>query len=268
MAGACLGLAGCSPGAANGAPPPPAVSVSIPLEQEVIDYNTFTGRTAAVESVQVRSHVWGYLDKINFTEGQEVEKGKILFQIDPRTYKAARAQAKALLKQAEARRESMADVVARDAASPAGTPQATLIQDQGSLKEAEAAVNSAQAAYDSADLNVTYTDVIAPVSGRVGRAMVTVGNLVQSGDQAGGTMLTTIVSVDPMWVYFDVDDLTFLRVNQTAPPGNDPFRGRPPEVDVGLANEDAYPHQGAIDFVDNQVDPEHRHHPDARCLPQ
>ena len=255
LAAACVGLAGCAPGAPNGAMPPPAVQVSLPLEQQVTDYNTFTGRTAAVESVQVRSHVWGYLDKINFTEGQEVEKGKVLFKIDPRTYAAALAQTEAVLKQAEARRDSMADVVARDLASPAGTPQATLIQDQGLLREASAAVSSARAARDSAQLNMTYTDVIAPVSGRVGRAMVTVGNLVQSGDQAGGTLLTTLVSVDPMWAYFDVDDLTFLRVNQLLREGKVHSEAEAPHVDLGLANEDGYPHHGVIDFVDNQVDP-------------
>ena len=254
LAGACLGLAGCKPAAPNG-PPPPAVSVSLPLEQDVNDYNTFTGRTAAVDSVQVRAHVWGYLDEIGFKEGQLVDKEKILFKIDPRPYKAALAQAEAVLQQAKARRDSMADIVARDAASPAGTPQATFIQDQGTLKEAEAAVGSAQAAYDSANLNLTYTNVIAPVKGRVGRAMVTVGNLVQSGDQGGGTILTSVVSVDPMWVYFDVDDLTFLRVNQLLRCGKIQSEAGAPEVDVGLANEDGYPHQGVIDFVDNQVDP-------------
>ncbi len=102
---------------------------------------------------------------------------------------------------------------------------------------------------------MTYTDVIAPVSGRVGRAMVTVGNLVQSGDQGGGTLLTTLVSVDPMWVYFDVDDLTFLRVNQLLREGKIHSEAEAPQVDLGLANEEGYPHHGVIDFVDNQVDP-------------
>ena len=251
LAGACLGLAGCGPGQADmGAPPPPAVEVSTPLQQYVLDYNFFTGRTEAVESVKVRAHVWGYLDKINFTEGAEVKRGDVLFKIDPRTYEAALAQAEANLKQAEAHHLSMADVVARDRASPAATPQATLIQDEGNLAEAEAAVGSARAARDSAKLNLTYTDVVAPVGGRVSNAMVTVGNLVQSGDQGGGTMLTSIVSLEPMWVYFDVDDLTYLRISRTLHEG----KARPP-VQLGLVGEDGYPHEGVIDFVDNQVDP-------------
>ncbi|HVS40332.1 MAG TPA: efflux RND transporter periplasmic adaptor subunit [Gemmataceae bacterium] len=254
LAGACLGLVGCAP-AAPPAPPPPAVSVSVPLVQEVADYNTFTGRTAAVDSVQVRSHVWGYLDKVKFTEGAEVHKGDVLFKIDSRPYDHALAQAEAALKQAEARRDNLADSLARDRASPGATPLAVMIQDQGAFKEAEAAVSSARAARDSAQLNVTYTDVIAPVSGRVGRAMVTEGNLVQSGDQAGGTLLTTVVSVDPMWVYFDVDDLTYLRVNQLLREGKYHPGAGPPKVELGLANEDGFPRVGVIDFVDNQVDP-------------
>ncbi len=254
LTGACLGLVGCAPGAPP-TPPPPAVSVSVPLEQDVTDYNAFTGRTAAVDSVQVRAHVWGYLDKVDFTEGADVKTGDILFKIDRRPYDHALAQAEAVLKQAEARRDNMADALARDVASAGGTPAATISQDRGNMAEAEAMVSSARAARDSARLNVTYTDVIAPVAGRVGRAMVTEGNLVQSGDQAGGTLLTTVVSVDPMWVYFDVDDLTFLRVNRMLREGKiHPESGRP-KVNLGLANEDGYPREGEIDFVDNQVDP-------------
>ena len=252
--GACLVLTGCGKGPADEMNlPPPAVTVSRVLQGNVTDYNDFTGRTDAVESVQVRSHVWGYLDKINFKEGAEVKKGDLLFKIDPRPYDAALAQAEANLKQAEAHRNSMADTYARDRASPAATPEATRIQDQGALAESEAAVGSARAGRDSAQLNVAYTDIVAPVGGRLSRAMVTVGNLVQSGDQAGGTVLTSIVSLDPMYAYFDVDDLTFLRVNRMIREGK--IASALPPVMLGLANEDGYPHVGRIDFVDNQVDP-------------
>src|SRR5262249_54702109 len=123
-------------------------------------------------------------------------------------------------------------------------------QDQGNLAEAEAAVGSARAARDSAKLNLTYTDVVAPVGGRVSNALVTVGNLVQSGDQAGGTVLTSIVSLAPMRVYFDVDDLAYLRISRVLHESS----ARPP-VQVGLAGEDGHPHEGVIDFVDNQVEP-------------
>jgi membrane fusion protein, multidrug efflux system len=246
-------LAGCAPAGQNMTLPPPAVSVSAPLEREVTDYSTFTGHTAAVESVQVRARVWGYLQKINFKEGDEVKKDQVLFEIDPQTYQATLNQAEAVLKQAEAHRDTLSDIYARDRASPSATAQATLIQDQGNLAEAEAAVSSARASRDLCKLNVSYTKVTAPVSGRVSNAIVTVGNLVQSGDQAGGTLLTSIMSVDPMWVYFDVDDLTFLRVNPVLRKAASP--NALPPVQLGLAGEDGYPHEGRIDFVDNQVSP-------------
>ncbi len=253
--GSCLLLAGCGQPPADEAPPPPAVTVSLPVEAVVTDYNYFTGRTEAVESVQVRAHAWGYLDKINFKEGAEVKKGDVLFKIDPRSYNATLAQAEANLKQTEAHRLSAADTFARDRASPAATPEAIRIQDQGNLAEAEAAVGSARAARDAARLNVSYTDVAAPISGRVSRAMVTEGNLIQSGEM-GGTVLTSIVSLDPVYAYFGIDDLTFLRVNRLIREGK--IKSDPdalPLVSLGMADEDRFPHDGRIDFVDNRVDP-------------
>jgi RND family efflux transporter MFP subunit len=254
--GSFVVLAGCGqPPADDATPPPPAVTVSLPVEAAVTDYNYFTGRTEAVESVQVRAHAWGYLDKINFKEGAEVKKGDVLFKIDPRSYNATLAQAEAQLKQAEAHRLTLADTYARDRASPAATPEATRIQDQGNLAEAEAAVVSARAARDAARLNVTYTDVIAPISGRVSRAMVTEGNLIQSGEM-GGTVLTSIVSLDPVYAYFGIDDLTFLRVNRLVREGK--IKEAPnalPLVSLGMADEEGFPHDGRIDFVDNRVDP-------------
>jgi RND family efflux transporter MFP subunit len=192
---------------------------------------------------------------ITFTVGAEVKKGDVLIKIDPRTYDAALAQAEANLKQAEAHRLTLADTYARDRASPAATPEATRIQDQGNLAEAEAAVGSARAARDAARLNLTYTDVIAPISGRVSRAMVTEGNLIQSGEM-GGTVLTSIVSLDPVYAYFGIDDLTFLRVNRLIREGK--IKEAPdalPLVSLGMADEEGFPHDGRIDFVDNRVDP-------------
>ncbi len=250
----CLILVGCGNPPADETPPPPAVTASVAVEADVTDYNYFTGRTEAVESVQVRAHAWGYLDKINFKEGAEVKKGDVLFKIDPRSYNAILAQAEANLKQTEAHRLSLADTFARDRASPAATPEAVRIQDQGNLAEAEAAVGSARAARDAARLNVTYTDVLAPISGRVSRAMVTEGNLIQSGEM-GGTVLTSIVSLDPVYAYFGIDDLTFLRVNRLIREGKiKEASDALPLVSLGMADEEGFPHDGRIDFVDNRVD--------------
>jgi RND family efflux transporter MFP subunit len=251
-----LGLLGCAKGPPPpDAAPPAAVSVGLPVERDVTDYNDFSGRIAAVESVQLRARVWGYLRRINFREGAEVQKGDVLFEIDPRVYQAALDQAEANLAQARAHRDRLQSDQQRAAALLA---QKAIGQEEydrvsGDRGEAEAAVKSAEAACAAARLNLEFAFVHAPVSGRVGRAMVTVGNIVQSGE-AGGTVLTTLVSIDPVYAYFDVDDLTYLQVSRWARAAA-ASNGPPPPVFLGLANESGHPHAGALDFVDNQVNP-------------
>ena len=254
----CLGLAGCGPAPQGEAAfPPPVVSVSLTLERNVVDYNHFTGRTAAVDSVQVRARVWGYLKKINFKEGDLVKKDEVLFEIDPQTYQTAVDQAQARVALAEAQ-QNLSDAVANRNKSlrlKGALSEEDYEKSEADRATAAAAVNSARADQKRAQLDLDFTQVKAPVSGRVGRATATVGNLIQSGEM-GGTILTTIVSVDPMWAYFDVDDLTFLRVNQLFREGKVQSSANTlPPVFLGLANEDGYPHAGKIDFVDNQVDP-------------
>ena len=256
LLGLCLGLAGCArvPSEAPAAAPIP-VTVSHPVERDVTDYADFTGRTAAVDSVEVRAHVWGYLDKVNFKEGALVKKGDVLFEIDPRPYRAELERAKGTVAQDEARVHRLErdyqrakNLIARGAVG-----QEEYDRYEGDYREAVANLDVAKANRDLAALNLEYTKVIAPVSGRVSRYVVTVGNLIQSGDQNGGTLLTTIVSVDPMYAYFDVDERTVLRVRQLiregkaksagetewpvcagpgqrggiSPPGHDQFRGQP-----------------------------------------
>jgi RND family efflux transporter MFP subunit len=257
--GLCLGVAGCAR-APSGAPTaaPPSVSVSYPVERYVTDYADFTARVAAVDSVEVRAHSWGYLDKVNFQEGALVKKGDVLFEIDPRPYVALLNQARAKVRQDEAqlafdeaeyRRNLYA--VRTKAVSQTDLEKSAAARD---IDVANIAADKAQVV--SRQLDLDYTKVIAPVSGRVSRYVVTVGNLIQSGDQNGGTLLTTIVSVDPMWAYFDVDEHTALRVQRLVGEGksDSPRDGRSP-VSLGLANEDGYLHRGTIDFVDNQVNP-------------
>src|SRR5262245_38790441 len=202
------GLAGCAPSAApEEAPTPPVVPVSQPLQRDVTDHAELTGRTAAVESVQVRARVWGHLEKINFTEGAEVKKGDLLFVIDQRPYQAALTRADADIAQAEARSQRLASDLsrARSLARNRAVSQEELDKASGDLAEARAAVRSAAAARETAKLNLEYTRVRSPIDGQVGRAAVTVGNLVTSGE-TGGTVLTTVVSVNPVYAYFDVDD--------------------------------------------------------------
>ncbi len=253
--GCCLALAGCTQGNAGmPAPPPPVVSVSSPLELDVTDYNNFNGRTAAVDSVRVRAHVWGYLHKINFREGSKVNKDDVLFEIDSRTYQSELDRAEANLMQAKARRDRLqADLErGRRLLSQRGIGQEEFDKLAGDRAESDAAVKVSEANRSTALLNLEYTRVRAPISGVVSRALVTVGNVVQSGEM-GGTILTSIVSIDPMYVYFDVDDLTFLRVNQlTRESAN---ANAVPHVFMGLPTEAGFPRVGTLDFVDNQIDP-------------
>src|SRR5258708_4205184 len=210
-------LAGCARGPA-GAPEaaPTPVTVSHPVERDVTDYADFTSRIAAVDSVEVRAHVWGYLDKVNFKEGALVKKGDVLFELDPRPYQAMLNQANAKVAQDEAQLKYDEAEYQRNLRLVATGAVARSDLDKTA---AARGVDLANVAADKAvvaarQLDLEYTKVTAPVSGRVSRYVVTVGNLIQSGDQNGGTLLTTIVSVDPMYAYFDVDEHTALRGRQ------------------------------------------------------
>ncbi len=254
-------LSGCArPAAENPATTAASVTVSYPVEKTITDFVEFTGRTAAVDSVEVRAHVWGYLQKVNFKEGALVKKGEVLFELDPRPYEAMLNQAKAKVAQDqaqltfdEAEYQRYLKLVGSGAVSRSDMDK---IQAARSVDLANIAADKAVVA--SRQLDLEYTKVTAPVSGRISRYIVTVGNLIQSGDQNGGTLLTTIVSVDPMYVYFDIDERNVLRIQQLTREGKARLPRHPNVVVpvlLGLANEEGYPHQGTIDFVDNQVNP-------------
>jgi RND family efflux transporter MFP subunit len=257
--GLCIGLVGCArvPSGAPAAAPIP-VTVSNPVERDITDYADFTGRIVAVDSVEVRAHVWGYLDEVNFKEGALVNKGDVLFELDPRPYQALLNQAKAKvaqdeaqLKYDEAEYQRNLNLIRTKAVSQ------TDLDKSASARDVDLAnIAADKAVVASRQLDLDYTKVIAPVSGRVSRYIVTVGNLVQAGDQGGGTLLTTIVSVDPIYAYFDVDEHTVLRVRKLIREGKaKSARDSEWTVSLGLANQDGYPHQGTINFVDNQVNP-------------
>jgi len=257
--GFALFFAGCArPPAAPPATAPTPVTVSYPVEREVTDYADFTARTAAVDSVEVRARVWGYLDKVNFKEGTLVKKGDVLFEIDPRTYQAAVEQAQALVVQAEAQlrfKESQFKRLEK-LVTKGAIAREEFEQVQSERDVAAATVGTYQADLRQRQLDLGFAKVQAPISGRVSRMLVTEGNLIQSGQNGGGTLLTTLVSVDPIYAYFDVDERTVLRVRQLIREGKvRSARETEWPVSLGLATDEGFPKRGTINFVDNQVNP-------------
>jgi multidrug efflux system membrane fusion protein len=244
---------GCGRGPSRVAPAePPVLPVSKPVQRMVTDYVDFTGRTDAVKAVDIRPRVTGYLVKMPFKEGSTVKKGELLFEIDPRPYQAQLDQAeaqvtlnRASLNLARTTYERDLPLVGRGAVS-----QQTLDQEKAAVEEATARIKASRSALKVYKLNLAFTKVTSPIAGRISRYYLTAGNLVNQ-DQ---TLLTTIVSLDPMYVYFDMDEATLLRIRKARNAG---LIKRPPGgkyvVLMGLQGEPGFPHKGIVDFVNNQA---------------
>ncbi len=248
-------LAACSGSHAGEAGmPPPEVSAAPVLVKQVSQWDEFSGRVEAVQSVELRPRVSGYIDKVNYVEGQEVKKGDVLFSIDARSYQAAFNQAQAELARARTQASLTRNEAerARRLSEQQAIATETWEQRRAAADQAGAQVQAAQAALDAARLDLEFTKVRAPIDGRAGRALVTAGNLVTAGDAA--SVLTTLVSLDTVHVYFDADESTFLRYAQMARKGERPSeREQALPVKVGLSGEEGFPHDGKVDFLDNQV---------------
>ncbi|MGA8656114.1 MAG: efflux RND transporter periplasmic adaptor subunit [Chthoniobacterales bacterium] len=233
--------------------PPTEVTVSKPEQKEVVNWNEFTGRTAAVKLVNVTPRVSGYIVDIPFKEGDIVHKGDLLFQIDPRPYQHACEQALGQLQQAQANKQ-LQDVTfarqqrLRETGVIAKEDYDTALSNKG---QAAAQVISAQAALNSAQLNLEFTHVTSPIDGRVSRQLVNIGNLVQ----ADSTQLTTIVSIDPIYAYFSMDELAALRYQRLIREGKlASSQDGKVAVYLQLQDETEFPHEGTIDFSDNSFD--------------
>ncbi|HEY0789648.1 MAG TPA: efflux RND transporter periplasmic adaptor subunit [Chthoniobacterales bacterium] len=247
-------LAACSkPAAPEGAPPPPSVTVAKPVVKRIVDRSEFTGRLAAVDNVDVRPRVSGYIDSVAFKEGDLVTKGQLLFVIDPRPYQAAFDQAQGQLQQNGAQQKLSDANFARAQDLRAKNVIASQDFDTAVAQKAQSAatVVAAQAAVETAQLNLDFTQVRAPVAGRVSREQVTLGNLVQA-DQ---TTLTNIVSVDPIYAYADIDENTVLRFQKLVAEGAvvDARQAQVP-ISIALGNQSDFADHGVIDFVDNKID--------------
>jgi multidrug efflux system membrane fusion protein len=228
-----------------GAPSAPPVSAAAVIEKQVALTQEFSGRLEAVEHVAIRPRVSGFITAVNFTPGSEVRKGDVLFVIDPRPYEAEAERAGAAAKQAQARADLARVELARAERLLADKAIAQREFDEraASQKELDAAARAARAQEAAAALNLSYTRVVAPIDGRVSKAEITVGNLVDAS-----AVLTSVVSLDRIYASFEGDEDTYLRV------GAQRQRGRPIDVKVGLANEKDFPHEGKLEFVDNQLD--------------
>ena len=237
--------------------PPPKVDVAQPVARDVIDFDEYTARLDAVESVEVRPRVSGYLQSISFRDGAVVNKGDLLFTIDQRPYVAALRHAEADLASAKARLDLAHKNMARsvDLIRSHAISQEEADIRESNVRQAEAAVEESQAAIDAAKLDVEFTQITAPIRGRIGRKLVTEGNLINGGVGTQGTLLTTIVSLDPIYAYAEADERSYLKYVRLAQSGQRPSARyfRTP-VWIGLADEDGFPHEGTMDFVDNQLD--------------
>ncbi len=239
-------VSGCDARSEAGQPmPAPEVDVAQVIAEPVTLWESFTGRVVAPETVELRPRVSGYIDRVAFEEGALVEAGDLLFQIDPRPYRARLQAARAELAQANSQL-----ALAKSEAGRAKTllesraiSREEYDQRSAALLSARALVNAARAAVETAELDLQYTRVTAPVAGRAGRAMVTKGNLA-SADQ---TLLTTLVSVDPMHVYFEADEQSAFDSLQV------PGAGKSTTVRIGVSGESGYPHRGTLDFIDNRL---------------
>ena len=253
-------LAGCDQGQPQASqqkigPPAPTVTVSKPAQRQIIEWDEYTGRFDAVQMVEMRARVSGYLNEVRFKDGQQVKQGDILFTIDPRPFERALEQARAELFAAKTKVDNANLDVAR------GQPliERKIISDKtfddrmSLLRDAQAAVKVSEAKVNSAELDLSFATIAAPISGSISRTLVTAGNWISAGSVAGTTLLTTIVSQDPIYVYFDVNENNYIKYRRLAERGV-AGAGIGALVEVALADERGFPHKGQLDFLDNRID--------------
>lgn len=250
-----ISLSGCGPDSnANTAvaPPPPTVSVAQVVQKEIINWDEYTGRLEASKTVELRPRVSGYVESVHFREGAIVKQGQLLFQIDPRPFRAEfdRAQAEEERARSQLARAKSDLARAQRLLTNRAISQEEFDQRASALQEADATVNAITAAVTAARLNLEFTGVTAPITGRIGRAEVVEGNLV-AGGAANSTLLTTLVSLDPVYAYFDADERAFVDYARSTRASKEKMPAY-----FGLPSEEGHPHEGRLDFIDNHVNPQ------------
>jgi RND family efflux transporter MFP subunit len=251
-------VASCSERQQQGdAPPPPAVTVAKPVKRTVVDYDEYVGRFTAINAVEVRARVSGYLDKVHFKDGQIVKQGDLLFTVDKRPFQNSLDQARANLVQAQSNLAftesdyTRGQQLVRDKT----ITEQTFEQRAQAFRNAKASVANAEAAVRQAELDLEFTDLRAPIEGRIGDRRVSPGNLVTGGTGGNTTLLATIVSTDPIYFEFTFDEASYLRYQRLATAGQDvASRNAGVQVAIKLIDENDFEHEGRMDFVDNVID--------------
>jgi multidrug efflux system membrane fusion protein len=259
LIGVVMTLAGCGEPATKAQtapPPPPAVTVANPVKKTITDQDEYVGRFVAVDSIEIRSRVSGYLDKVHFKDGQLVKEGEPLFTIDRRPLEITLSQARATLGQARANLAYTESDLARASQLVRDRTITEQVFDQRTQAKrvAEAAVAAQTAAVLQAELDLQFTELRAPVSGRIGDRRVSPGNLVTGGTSGNTTLLATIVSIDPIRFEFTFDEASYLRYSRLAGEAGDATRVASTPVALKLLDETGFPHKGRMDFVDNVID--------------
>jgi RND family efflux transporter MFP subunit len=249
----------CSEQAAQApaSPPPPAVTVANPLEKNVVEWDEYTGRFEAVDTVEVRARISGVLDDVKFKDGAIVNQGDLLFVIDPRPFERVLDRDRAALQGAKVQQEFAEKDLERAKPLIANNTISAQLFDQRTqaVRAAQANVLAAEASVRSAELDVEFTQIHAPVSGRIGRKLVSEGNYI-TGGSGSGTLLTTIVSIDPIYFYFDVSEADFLKYKRLDEQGLRPSsRNTPNPVQLALQGDPSFTYKGKMNFVDNRIDP-------------
>ena len=257
IVGLAVSLSGCGDKPPQQAASPPPVTVAQPTKRTVTDWDEFTGRFDAVEEVQVRARVGGFVTNVEFRDGAFVNTGDLLYVIDSRPFEAVAEQADGQLSDARAKAELAKRELDRALTLNQTQAVSDSIVDQRrqALQGAKAAETQAEGLLKAAQLNIEFTHVLAPIGGRVSRHLVSVGNLVSGSDNGVATLLTSIVSLDPIYIYFDMDEATYLKYNRLYFEGKRPSsRENPNPVQVTLTGETKPSHDGKVDFLDNRLD--------------
>ena len=264
LIGAGMAVAGCDQPSANTdgrakvAPAPVAVTANQPLVADIVEWDEYAARFDAVEAVDVRARISGYLTAITFKDGQAVKKGDLLYEIDPRPFERALDQARAELAQSKTKADnSMLDVERGRPLMERKVLSDKAFDDRANiLRDAQASVKVAEAKVATAELDLTFTRMTSPINGRIGRALVTPGNWVSAGAAANATLLTTIVSQDPVYIYFDVSENNNLKYKRLIERGVKAGASELGSViEIGMPDETGFPHKGKLDFIDNRLDP-------------